>query len=115
MEHMKFYVHSWEEVSTKEDMVLVNDDNEEYTVEVDGVEIINFESTEFATLEDAKSHYNALNLSERVGAIYYECAEQFEGLKPYKHSQTPNAEQEAKADADIAACIAACEADGNGE
>ncbi len=115
MSHMKFYVQSWKQVEVEEQVELFDNEGNSETFTIPSVEMENFESTEFAALEDAKSHYNGLDLSEKIGAIFYECAESFDGQQMFKHSLKPNPSYEAKAEAHIAACIAACEAEGDGE
>tara|TARA_A100001037_G_scaffold286697_1_gene295354 strand:+ start:2527 stop:2868 length:342 start_codon:yes stop_codon:yes gene_type:complete len=113
---MKYTVHSWKEVEGTETITETHGEGEaaeEVTFDSPTHEIIEFVSEEFDSLDDAKNSFDSL--SDKIRCIFYSCTEQFEGLKPYKHSQTPNAEQEAKADAYIAICIAACEADGDGE
>ena len=113
---MKYTVHSWKEIEGTETITETHgegEEAEEVTFDVPTHEIIEFVSEEFDSLDDAKNSFDSL--SDKVRCIFYSCTEQFDGLMPYKHSQTPNAEQEAKADAYIAACIAACEADGDGE
>ena len=113
---MKYTVHSWKEIEGTETITEIHgegEETEEVTFDSPTHEIIEFVSEEFDSLDDAKNSFDSL--SDKIRCIFYSCTEQFEGLKPYKHSQTPNAEQEAKADAYIAICIAACEADGDGE
>ncbi len=113
---MKYTVHSWKEVEGTETITETYGEGEgaeEITFDSPTHEIVEFVSEEFDSLDDAKNSFDSL--SDKVRCIFYSCGEHFEGLKPYKHSQSPNAEHEAKADADIAACIAACEADGDGE
>ena len=115
MSHMKFYVQSWKQVEVEEQVELFDSEGVlQETITVPSMEMQDFESTEFAALEDAKSHYNGLDLSEKIGAIYYECAESFDGQHMFKHSLKPDPSYEANAEAHIAACIAACEADGEG-
>ena len=109
MEHMKFYVQSWKQVEVEEQVELFDSEGNSDTITVPSMEVQDFESTEFAALEDAKSHYDGLDLSEKVGAIYYECAESFDGQHMFKHSLKPDPSYEAKAEAHITACIAACE------
>jgi len=113
MSHMKFYVQSWKQVEVEEQVELFDNEGNSDIITVPSMEMENFESTEFAALEDAKSHYNGLDLSEKIGAIFYECSEQFDGQHMFKHSLKPNPSYEATAEAHIAACIAACEADGD--
>lgn len=111
MEHMKFYVQSWKQVEVEEQVELFDSEGNSDTITVPSIEMEDFESTEFAALEDAKSHYDGLDLSEKVGAIYYECAECFDGQHMFKHSSKPDSSYEAKAEEHIAICIAACEAE----
>ena len=113
---MKYTVHSWKEVEGTETITEIHgegEEAEEVTFDAPTHEIVDFVSEEFDSLDDAKNSFDSL--SDKVKCIFYSCVEQFQGLMPYKHSQTPNAELEAKADAYIAACIAACEADGDDE
>ena len=114
---MKFYVQSWKQVEVEEQVELFDSEGNSDTITVPSVEMEDFESTEFESLEDAKSHYDSLDLSGKHGAIQYECtnSENFKGQKIFRHSQVTSASYETKEEAWINACIADCEAREAGE
>ena len=113
MSHMKYTVHSWKEIEATETITETHGEGEEVTFDSPTHEIAEFISEEFDTLSEAKNAFN--EATDKIRCIFYSCTEQFDGFMPYRHSEKLDAAKEAKADAYIAACIAACEADGDGE
>jgi len=87
MADLKYYVHSWKEIHSMEQVTQSygeGDNVVEETHDSPVMEIQDLVIGEFETLGEANQAYESI--SDKVKCIYYTCDTHFEGLKTYKHS-----------------------------
>ena len=112
MANMKYYVHSWKEIHSTEQITQSYDYGDNVVEETHDSPVIEIQDLvigEFETLTEANGIYDSLG--DKIRCIYYECDANFEGLKTYKHSSfLDNAIVIAEAEKEILRCEAEDEA-----
>tara|TARA_Y100001938_G_scaffold143458_1_gene216230 strand:+ start:2293 stop:2634 length:342 start_codon:yes stop_codon:yes gene_type:complete len=110
-ENLKFIVVVWENTPTTEEKSYQDEDGNTVTetVEVDPFTITEYK--EYTELDEAKSYYDSLDLSNGGAYINFDC--NVCGMETYRHSdRSLPADHEAKCEAKIEE---ACNASENGE